>query len=148
MKYCYISLMLLALISCQKTAKDFKLDLPEITFSDIDIRCYPTNEGVVIDSDSAYQVFQNQIKNDYCGEFGYPIIDFNKNTLLGIAKSANCRIADRYWNTYTDEANKKYIFQTISEDVGNCEALALDRFWVTVPKLPSDYHVEFVEYQY
>lgn len=148
MKIIYISLIFLLFPSCNKNGEDFKLNLTELTFSDIDIRCYPTDEGIIIDSDSAYQLFQDENNGDFCADFGYPTIDFTKSTLLGVGKTAGCRIGSKYWNVYIDEAKKVYIFQTILEGEGNCEALALDQFWVTVPKLPNDYTVQFVEYEY
>lgn len=148
MKNYYFLLLLLLFAACEEEPESFKLDLPELTFSDISIRCYPTSPSAIIDSDSAYQAFQDENNGNNCADSSYPQIDFTMNTLLGVSRSAACRIGDRYWNVYIDETANKYVFQAISEGEGNCYMLALDRFWITVPKLPDDYTVEFVEYEY
>ncbi|MGB0863893.1 MAG: hypothetical protein ACPGXZ_13305 [Saprospiraceae bacterium] len=149
MKSYYLFLLLLLFSACEKEieVEEFKLNLTEIAFSDIEIDCSPNLEGITIDSDAAYQAFQNE--NEMDCQSNFPAIDFTTNTVLGIKKDiGGCSLKNKYWNVYEDKSAKKYIFQAIAESEGNCYMLLSVPFWVSIPKLPSDYTVEFVEYEY
>lgn len=148
MKNYYFLLLLLLFAACEEEARIFKLDLPELAFSYAYINCYPY-DSFVINSDSAYQTFQEENKDVFCTEDYFPKINFTEKTLLGVVKGdTGCNIALQYWNIYIDKTAKKYVFQTILESEGDCMILDRVRFWITVPKLPDDYTVEFVEYEY
>ena len=149
MKPYHIFLLLLLFTACEKEVETeaFKLDLTEVDFSDIPIDCSPSLEGIIIDSDTAYQAFQDESQTDCQSDF--PVLNFTTHTLLGIRKgTGGCSVKSKYWNVYVDEAAKKYVFQAILESEGDCFMLISTDFWISIPKIPNDYTVEFVEYEY
>jgi len=119
--YSLLIILLFTFVACEEDVIDFKLNLPELEHVSANIGCAISSEGVVIDSDSAYQTFQEEYEFYCLNEF--PVIDFSQNTLLGKRRSTGCDIKTAYSNVYIDEIAKKYVFQTILEGEGNCLSL-------------------------
>jgi hypothetical protein len=103
--------------------------------------------GYVINDDSSYQSIGESNKNIYsadCTPIILPAIDFNSYTLLGIQTGmSECDSLIR--EVTVDTSSKKYIYEiNIKRYRETCsQILKLSMNWVLVPKLPSEYKVDF-----
>ena len=72
-------------------------------------------------------------------------IDFNTHTLLGFyTEGAGCDISfDRTLYVKDDDATYRYVVKV--KERGQCAKLAMSMNWMSVPKIPADYAVEFVK---
>ena len=72
-----------------------------------------------------------------------PSIDFSQYTLLGkYTQGGGCSI-NFARKVYIDDTNKKIIYSVRVIEEGACEMLGMSMNWALVPKIPSDYIVEF-----
>ncbi len=77
--------------------------------------------------------------NNNCSK---PEIDFTKYELLGMyAFTANT--GSYYREVVRDSANSQYIYTVTVTNCGNCNCLSENMNWVTVPKLPEGWIVDF-----
>ena len=95
----------------------------------------------VIDSESVYSKYKENFRK-HCD---FPVIDFNKHTLLGIYAGGNnyCNVAYRT-HVEDDQANARYVFTLTVIQNGFCKRAVRWRWhWVVVPRPPESYRVEF-----
>ena len=100
----------------------------------------------IINSYEEYQKLMDFKQNmgQICNEnFELPEIDFSQNTLLGkFADGGGCGI-DFIRNIYKNDANKKITYLIKVNEEGLCDMYASSMNWALIPKVPSDYEVEF-----
>ena len=79
-----------------------------------------------------------------CENFKLPSADFSKYTLLGkYAEGSGC--TTNFKKDVKDEQNKKILVYTVNvEEEGMCKPLRSSMNWILLPKLSSDYKVEFI----
>ena len=78
-----------------------------------------------------------------CTNFVLSSIDFSQKTLLGkYASGGGCSI-DFVKKVHRDTSNKKIIYTIDVVEQGGCMMFGFSRNWILIPKVPSDYSVEF-----
>lgn len=98
----------------------------------------------IINSDQEYQALLDyKSPSPRCEDFQLPSIDFSQYTLLGkYAQGSGCSI-DFVRKIYKDNSNNKIIYSIKVDEKGLCKKLGMSMNWVLIPKVPSDYTVEF-----
>lgn len=115
------------------------------------------NSGIIVSSiavnscdepfyDKAFHITSNEeldvvlATNNNCLK---PEIDFAEYDLLGMyAFTANT--GSYYREVVKDTANSQYVYTVTVTNCGNCNCLSQNMNWVTVPKLPEGYDIDFV----
>lgn len=141
-----------------------KLSQVEILFEDLNTEDWisPTcfgeiNQEYVINTQEEYNRLRLQrealIDKYLISEKGAPsrpekciplTIDFSKKTLLGKHISGGGCTIEFFRKVYNDDIEKKLSYSiTVVED-GACAKAGSSMNWITVPKIPTTYQVEFV----
>ena len=109
-------------------------------FSPFDLR----GREFVINSEEEYlELLEYRSLNPRCENFELLEIDFTKNTLLGkYAEGVGCSI-DFEREVKRNETGKKIIYSIEVVEEGLCEMLGSSMNWILIPKVSSDYSVEF-----
>jgi hypothetical protein len=114
-----------------------------IVVSSVEIPCLPNAEQkqFVIASDSLYKaIFTDQQSGTMCN---LPGIDFNTHSLLGQeSRSSGCE-AKFIQEVQKEDASKKYVYEVKVKECGICKPLRISYHWVTVPKIPQGWTVDF-----
>lgn len=134
----------LLLFSCDKDCSE-KSSYSGIILDELDnyMDCkpsIPSNEGIVIETDSQFLASLPQHSNFLCDT---PSINFTENTLLGIYADGGCQVAFQR-NVKIDALNQKYVYTVKVKDCGKCDVLGFSQNLVLVPKLPQNWTVEFI----
>lgn len=98
----------------------------------------------VVNTEAEYQDLINyKSTSSRCTNFVLPAIDFSKKTLLGKYTSGGGCSIDFAKKVYKDDSNRKvkYVIDVIEQ--GACEKLGFSSNWILIPKIPSNYIVEF-----
>ena len=98
----------------------------------------------VINSDAKYsKLLEYRSSSPGCENFELPEIDFSKKTLLGkFAWGVGCSI-DFEREVIRDEPNKTIVYSIKVVEEGLCEMAGSSMNWILIPKVPSDYSIEF-----
>lgn len=98
----------------------------------------------VINSDAEYsKLLEYRSSSPGCENFELPKIDFSKKTLLGkCAFGVGCSIGFER-EVIRDEPNKTIVYSIKVVEEGLCEMVGSSMNWITIPKVPSDYSIEF-----
>ena len=102
-------------------------------------------DSFVINSQDEYKKLQSDAMQFFNCKWDTkpPEIDFSQKTLLGkYAQGGGCSI-DFKKKVYRDDSNKKIIYSIYVIEKGGCAKVGFDGNWILIPKIPSDYNVEF-----
>lgn len=105
-----------------------------------------TNEaGIVINDSAAYYQF---FANEGCSEHiigQLPAINFNEKTLLGKKSTTMACFPFYRRNVYAITNDQLYVYE-IKVTGGNvvCDSILVNYNWISIPKLPANYEVDFV----
>jgi hypothetical protein len=105
---------------------------------------------VIILDNKTYQDFGDSIKvhfvNNDCSTAVLPNIDFSKYFLIGkLTEGGGCSV--KYDRQVIDNIEKRTLVYKIKADYsGNCKMLIINMNWVLIPKVYSDYTIEFQVY--
>lgn len=101
-------------------------------------------KNFIINSQSEYEdLLKYKSFDSQCENFVLPSIDFSNKTLLGkYASGGGCKV-EFLKKVYKDEKNKKIIFIIDIVEEGPCDMLEFNNNWILIPKIPSDYSVDF-----
>ncbi len=133
-----IIFLLTIFYSCKKRNINPGIIEQEINFG----TCLPINlpqQEYVIQSNTEYQLLLN---NSVCQSANFPNIDFSQYSLLGQYTSGKCKITFKRQVT-KDEGNQRYNFTVHIFDRGICKKQGQSMNWVLVPKLPTNWTVNF-----
>ena len=102
--------------------------------------CFELEEGThIINSDAELDAV---LEGQDCPQL---YIDFNTHTLLGFyTEGSGCDI-DFSPTLYVNEDDQTYHYVVKVKERGHCAKLAMTMNWMSVPKIPADYAVEFVK---
>ncbi len=106
----------------------------------VDCPLSTTDRSFIVENDSTYQQLLELLPESYSCDL--PVIDFEKETLLGYFTSGNCE-ASFHGNVTKDASKKKYTYSVKVKQCGNCKSLVYSYNWVVISKLPADWDVEF-----
>ncbi len=101
------------------------------------------NKEFIVTTEAEYQNLINyRSPFSKCTNFVLPPIDFSQKTLLGKYASGGCSV---YFakKVYKNDSNKKIIYVIDVIEQGACESMIFSSNWILIPKIPSDYTVEF-----
>ncbi len=112
--------------------------------STVNVSCFSTEKTeLVIDDQATYETL---FADSICADYLPPEVDFNERTLLGLKTEATGCAAFYTRSVLADTDDKRYIYE-INVQVGTtgCDTLKhlVNYNWVTVPKLPDKYEVQF-----
>ncbi|MFC1730494.1 hypothetical protein ACFL6I_09170 [candidate division KSB1 bacterium] len=100
---------------------------------------------VVINSQEDYQALLDQYQVLHKCEWGKepPAIDFSQKTLLGqFTTGGGCSIEyNRIVKRFDEE--KKIVYTVEVKEKGFCDMAGISMNWITIPKIPAGYGVEF-----
>lgn len=120
----------------------------EISFEDLNaarpnVMCFGQEDSYVINTKEEYdRLYQEAVVRGNCKGYTPPIIDFSKRTLLGKHASGVCQVAF-FRKAYRDDTTKKIVYAITVVEGGSCEMAVHSMNWITIPKIPEMYHVEF-----
>lgn len=111
----------------------------------VNIACFVTeNNELVINDAQSYELLFTDTVN--CQNYTPPVIDFNERTLLAKRTEVNGCYAFYTRSVSADTDDEKYIYEIfIQIGTAGCDTAKqiVNYNWVTVPKLPDKYEVEF-----
>lgn len=127
-----------------------KFSQNEIQFTDMGgtLNCINTfdlrdKEFIITSNEIYHSLLQYKSTHPRCENFELPSIDFSQYRLLGkYAQGGGCSI-DFVRKVFRDDSNKKIIYSIKVVEEGSCEKLGASVNWILIPKVPSDYSVEF-----
>lgn len=101
-------------------------------------------EEFVVNNDADYQrLLEYKSSSSQCASFILPQIDFSQKTLLGrYASGSGCSV-DFIRTINKDDSRKKIVYAINVKKDGLCEKLGFSMNWILIPKIPSNYTVEF-----
>ena len=137
----------------KNTAQHYK----EIQFEDLSQSLSCINNFVledrekrfVINTKDEYQSLLNyKSSNSKCKDFMLPEIDFSQKTLLGkYVSSGGCSVDFKRkvfkYEGYGRTPNKKVVYSIDAVKEGDCKKLTFNMNWILVPKISSQYDIEF-----
>jgi len=98
------------------------------------------------DSKSLKEAMPKEIRN--CEREQISDIDFEKFTLIGIGTNVGCPGGSLVLLTIEKDSSKKvYTVKLAVVNYNPCRGLSYIARWALVPKIPSDYKIEFKEIQ-
>gem|GEM_PF-3027288 len=98
------------------------------------------------DGKSLKDAMPKEIKN--CEREQISDIDFEKHTLIGVGTNVgNCPSGQRVLLTIEKDSTKKVYIVKMAVGYNPCRGLSYTARWALVPKIPSDYKIEFNEIQ-
>jgi len=109
--------------------------------------CLNAGDGeFIIDDTTAYLLLLDSLKTDGdCSNFDIPQINFTEKTLIGKYTEVQACDASYLSDVFADPENKKYIYEIIinADNFFNCDSIISNHHWISVPKLPNSYTVDF-----
>ena len=104
----------------------------------------PLEDSYVINDDSSYQLLKTiLISNQTCDSIIMPYIDFSIRTLLGLfTDGGGCKICFNK-KVLKDMTNKIYTYNIKIIELGRCDKRRTSMNWITIPKIPQGYSVQF-----
>jgi len=143
--------MMLSLLSCKEENSNFE----EVDFISLDTEltcflCRPQDciddcEFVINDSCSYVLLDSLKLNSEKCYSGQLPEIDFNENTLLGKGTWVGaCAEADFSGKVEKNESDKKYVYTIEIDTSGHAHCAYGSMNWILVPKISSNYSIEFV----
>jgi len=150
MRQTILFIMMLSLLSCVKENSNFE----EVDFisMETELKCFLCRPQDCIDdcefviNDSCSYVLLDSLKlhSENCNSVQLPEIDFNEYTLLGKGTYvAACAEADFSGKVEKNESDKKYIYTIEIDTSGHAHCFYGSMNWILVPKISSDYSIEF-----
>lgn len=108
--------------------------------------CFQINEEeIIINDKETYEKMLANIDNSHptCRNYELPNINFAEKTLLGkLTTIKGCQVF--YTREVTANTDKKaYVYTIDVVRQGSCDSTWVNYNWITVPKLPSQYTVQF-----
>jgi len=99
----------------------------------------------IIDTQEEYQSLLDYLSPSLsCEDFELPELDFSQQTLLGkFTSGVGCSV-DFIRDICEDSLNKGVIYSINVIEEGDCEMLITSMNWILIPKVPSDYDIEFI----
>lgn len=141
--YLLISALVMVSFSCDKDEEDCEaiIENSGIIVSSVSINSCDEpfyDQAFLITNDADLDLVL--ATNNNCDK---PLIDFSEYDLLGMyAFTANT--GSYYREVVEDTVNSQYIYTVTVTNCGNCNCLSQNMNWVTVPKLPEGYEVDFI----
>lgn len=121
----------------------------EIQVSDLseDLACIfvpDIPDGIVITSQVEYEtLLEYRADSPACRSAVLPHIDFSEHTLLGkYTTGSGCSVTFEK-NVYKDTENRNIIYTITIVEEGNCEMMAMNMNWITIPVVPPGYTVVY-----
>ncbi len=105
----------------------------------------PAAKNLVINSDQEYTKLQSETESYFRCSWSTPApkIDFSQKTLLGqYTMGGGCTI-DFKKSALKDEKHKKILYLVEVQNNGGCAMAGYSMNWITIPKLPKGFTVEF-----
>ncbi len=150
MKQTIIFLMMLSLLSCEKENNNFKevdvtpMETELICFACKLDECNDNCEFVINDNDSYLLLDSLKSDTEDCNSVQLPEIDFNEKTLLGkCTLVSGCGEINYSRKVEKNESDKKYIYTIEIDTSGLAHCVKSNMNWIIVPKISSNYSIEF-----
>lgn len=142
LKYTLILLGIMVISSCTKDEEPCEAIIKNsgIIISSVDIHSceVPFYHGnFVIRTNAEYD--ELLASNTHCDR---PFVDFSSHSLLG-RYAYTSSTGSYYRNVVIDSTNMRYDYTITVENCGSCNCLSENMNWVTVPKLPDEWTVQF-----
>lgn len=101
---------------------------------------------LTIDSEEDYQkLLQYKVSMPFCKNFSLPEIDFSQRILLGkFTTGTGCKVSF-VRQVFIDELNAKFTYVVGKVQEGACEKFVQSMNWISIPKPPQGYTIEFKE---
>lgn len=121
-------------------------DTIKVDYQNIVIKCSSGEcKKCIINNEQDYQaLLKYRSPHPDCTDYTLPSIDFTKYTLIGQAITVGgCKRPDIEKELIRIPSDKKYILKTFVEQHGTCKRLFHNSIWIIIPKIESDYTVEY-----
>ena len=121
-------------------------DTIKVPYEDVVIKCSSGEcRKCIITNEQDYQaLLKYRSPHPDCMDYKLPSIDFTKYTLIGQAITVGgCKRPDIEKELIRIPSDKKYILKTFVEQHGTCKRLFHNSIWIIIPKIESDYTVEY-----
>ena len=124
-------------------------DTIQIKYEEVTIGCLigRTCHECIITNEADYKtLLKERSPHNDCANYELPYIDFNTFTLIGnTIATSGCKSPEINKEIVKISKEKKYILKVNIKQNGRCQALFSKRFWIIIPKIESDYTIEFGE---
>jgi hypothetical protein len=150
MKQMTLLIILLSFLSCEKEGSNFK-DV-DVTSLETELACFACKldecsnncEFVINDNDSYLLLDSLKSDSEDCNSSQLPDIDFNKKTLIGkCTLVSGCGETKYSRKVEISDSDRKYIYTIQIDTSGLAHCIKNNMNWILVPKIPSNYSIEF-----
>ena len=149
MKQSIIILLLLSALSCEKENNNLKE--VNVTSMETELECFRCTIGacydcefVITNKNSYLSLDSLKSDSEECTSVQLPEIEFNEKTLLGKCTSiAGCAEVTYYRKVEKNKSTEKYIYTIEIDTSGRAHCYDRNMNWICVPKIPSNYSIEF-----
>jgi hypothetical protein len=121
-------------------------DTIKVPYEDVVIKCSSGEcRKCIITNEQDYQaLLKYRSAHPDCMDYKLPSIDFTKYTLIGQAITVGgCKRPDSYKEVVKIPSQKKYILEARVQQYGMCKTGLKVKIWIIIPKIESDYTVEY-----
>lgn len=134
----------LFLLLCSSCNKDNLIIIEGLSTINIaDCMLLPQQEYVVSDTASYNALLLHRDSTDECSSYVLPPIDFSQKTLLGKQTIVDGCTASYTYTILADPEKRVYHYQVKAVPGGNCHNEIRNMNWITIPRLPDNYTVQF-----
>ncbi len=102
----------------------------------------PAGDELVMELAAEYNAVLLENPDD-CADFALPYIDFEQRSLLVKYVQATACAVTYYHQILADPDSKTYFYQLDVSLSGDCTTDLSEYVWLSVPKIPEDYTVDF-----
>lgn len=103
----------------------------------------PQQDFVVSDTASYNALLAQRLNTSECNSYQLPPIDFSQKTLLGKQTTLQGCSGSYTYNILANPEKRVYHYQIKAVAAGNCHDEIKNMNWITIPRLPDNYTVQF-----